>query len=127
MSDNIEADADGVNTVTADEVLAAMRRVSYTYLLGKREAEVQAIVEDALGFDDFTGKLRRPIELTDAERVEAFDKLNAAAQGTLVQGYTPADQAKADEIQARIIKINTERAGEAVKGRPTVALEPSLL
>jgi hypothetical protein len=118
MTSNIEADADGVKTVTADEVLEVMRRVSYSFLLSKRTAEVQAIIEDALGFDDFTGKLRRPMELTNAERIEALGKLS----GTL------RNDADASELlEARVRKSNDERAGEAVKSRPTVALEPSLL
>jgi hypothetical protein len=120
MIENKETDADGVNPVTADELRDVMRRVSYSFMVTKRSAEVQAILEDALGFDDFTAKMRDPIDLNDAEREEAFSKLNGTLQGLFVRGGTLQE---ADEsLQARIRKSNAERAGEAVKGRPTVLL-----
>jgi hypothetical protein len=127
MTDNIEADADGVNPVSADELEQVKRRVTLTFMVSKRTAEVQAIIEDALGFDDFTGLIRQPSELNDAERDEAYSKLNAALQGTFVQGSATPDKMIADAVQNSIVKDNEERAGEAVKSRPTVALEPSLL
>ena len=118
-----EADADFVNVVSADDLRAEMARVSYMFVLSKRNAEVQAILEDALGLDDnFTGEIRRPDELTGAERVEAYYKL------ITLNADTPINKDEAEALlDARISKRNSERAGEAVKARPTVALEPGLL
>jgi hypothetical protein len=126
MSDNIEADADGVNPVTADEVTEAMRQVSYRFLLSKRNAEVQAIMEDALGFDDFTGKIRQPAELTDAERADAYSKLNGTLQATYVPD-SPNGADASELLNARIRKWNAEREGEAIKTRQTVLLAPDQL
>jgi hypothetical protein len=119
-----EADADGVIPVTVGELRNAMVRISRSYFFSSREAEVQAIMEDALGFDDFTGKLRRPADLTDAERIEALDKLNGNTRGETID--LPTDEAS-KLLDASLRKSNAELAGEAIKTRPTVALEPGLL
>jgi hypothetical protein len=71
MTSNIEADADGVKT--AADLRRLMAEVS------KQLGKVQAlpIVEGALGFDDFTGKMRRPVELDPSQIAAACEKLQA--------------------------------------------------
>lgn len=124
MSENIEADADGVNPVSVKDLRKAMEQVSYSFAFIKREAEVLAIMEDALGFDDFTGKLRRPGDLTDAERVEAYYRLTGTT-GDIPDAIDPAEASEL--LDARLRRNNAALAGEAIKSRPTVALEPGLL
>jgi hypothetical protein len=119
MSDKIETGTDGVKT--ADDLRDIMGKVAYGYLRDMREAEVQAIFEEALGFDDFTGLVRDADDLTDSERAEAFKKLEVALSGP------SEDDDDDDDIQAKIRASNESRKGEANKARPTVELKSGYL
>jgi hypothetical protein len=122
MSETIDNDAIGVKTV--EDLLGLMTRVSYTYQ-DSPKAEIAAIMEDALGFDDFTGKIRRPGELTDAERAEAWAKLKSQHDA----GLASIDWKKrGDELDARAREGNAKIKGEAVRPpRPNVLLAPDML
>jgi hypothetical protein len=72
MTNNIKQNAIGVKT--AEDVRGLMLLVGRRYT----KAKAQSIIEGALGFDDFTGKLRRSVELNPAELVAAYKKLQFA-------------------------------------------------
>jgi putative DNA primase/helicase len=112
MTDNVEGDVENVKLV--EHVRKLMAELSAER--GKTAA--MPILEDAIGLDDFTNKLRLTAELTPAELVEASFKLKAALERT---------NDDADDLDAKIRKINDDLKGEVFKGRPTVLVTPSYL